>query len=209
MLVLDGTPSSFKALRPDQQNNLRLLETLNKFIPNIADHPLTQFVIKASEQKRNILKFASSVRGSAVAGEIIEDAKNGTTVPAALQSSQVNFVVKGNDILKNSFADMDRVTTKQPPLVVLVFPADSSNDAVENPDVSEPELTAMLANTNLPYIAIHPDLLSHADPTITANGIAYRAAITEEIIPAIKANDERYLSRFISHATYVPPRQPQ
>lgn len=209
MLVLDGTPSSFNALRPDQQNNLRLLETLNKLVPNIADHPLTQFVIKASQEKENILKFASSVRGSAVAGEMIEDARNGTTVPAALQSSQINFIVNGNDILKNSFTALGRVTTKQPPFVVLIFPANSSNDAVENPRVSEPELTAMLADTNLPYMVVHPNLVSHADPTITNNGIAYRSAITEEIIPAIKANDERYLSRFISHATHVLPRQPQ
>jgi|GEM_PF-5503671 len=203
MLVLDGTPNSFDALQPPQQGYLRLLQTLNNLVPNIADHPFTQLIVKATVSNENVLTYASSVRGSAVAAEVMQ----GTTIPAALQASQANFVINSN--LDTSFHALNKVAIKQPTLVVFITPEDSTHDAVVNQVIAEKAVVNMLNNTSLPYTVVRANIASHADPTITQNGEAYRDSINNIIIPTLHTYDTEYQSRFDIPTAHTSPRTPQ
>jgi len=169
-IMLDCTPPSYEALRKNKQQELQLMETLNKAAPGIDINPVSQYI------------WSAVSIGKLAPGEVSDYMDDPETASTQLQESQASYVIDSQ--MKQNLTAIGKVNNKPKPLVMTARPVDPNGDAIVNSVEQSKQLRDYADAAGLTLLEFQLDGISHGDPT--ANRAAYQTALKERILPALQ-----------------------
>jgi pimeloyl-ACP methyl ester carboxylesterase len=193
-IVLDCTPSSIDAVRPEVRNNGYLMTEGLSHIPG-ARYSSTIRLIAEEAARYNKYKDSSQVLQvdlskmlDATKTIINDKILNDNVASASLLESQFELIVAGG--AKEDIMALGKDVGKPKPVLVFIRPVDTSADMTVDDAYSEKQFTEYAHAANLPLVVVKVPGIGHADPNSHPN--EYNAALTRAVFPEIAKQEDGF-----------------